>query len=64
MTKEEIWADTENLFGTDVQPDWVQEILDKEHKEAVPDWNGEEYGLRQKKMADLVARQRAAALEP
>jgi hypothetical protein len=39
MTQEEdVYIQTLNLFGSDFEPDWVQNVLDGEHRKADPDW--------------------------
>lgn len=39
MTHEEdVYVQTLNLLGTDVEPDWLQDALDREHRKADPDW--------------------------
>lgn len=39
MTHEEdVYIQTLSLFGTDPEPEWVHDILDKEHRKADPKW--------------------------
>lgn len=60
MTKEEeIWVATENLLGSDVQPDFMQEILDHEHEILVPGWNGKECARRRREAWEKEQARRA-----
>lgn len=51
--KEEIYVETLNLFGSDFEPDEIQELLDAEHAAADPQWWADK--VRKKEMEACTA---------